>query len=567
MYKMTITKTIIAYSLVLILLQAIYGVTSNLKVVQMGVHIQEVESEYIPITKIVTVATEHILEQEIEFERGFRFALQVGTLDSAKKKYEESIKDFKYLSKKVNDELTSADELLLHALNNIDKNTNKTGLESIEHEVLELRKQHVIWVEHSNEVFALLEEKDFDKAAKKSESVHHEGVIIEDNIIKILEEVEQLTEKAVHLLKVEEEGVLILGISMFFAFIIIIILMTTYIVKNLKKDLKELNDDINTISKGDLCTPVKSKFSLEFGLDQMGEKLRVILVTVEDSAIEMLAASSELASISTEVAETISEQSDQIDLVATAITEMEATSEEVAKNTSDTQTATKHVTEKALESKESTLESMQSISQLTDSLQRSSENITELEEHSANISSVLDVIKSIADQTNLLALNAAIEAARAGEQGRGFAVVADEVRSLAQRTQTSTVEIEGMIGKFTQGTSEAVRSMKECSEFGDASRTTAIEATKRVEEIQSAMENVNDMNQQIATAAEEQSCTSKDLSENTALIHGLTEITVASSSRVSVTSEELATLSISLKEKIAHFTLRCEKTRREQGLI
>ena len=251
----------------------------------------------------------------------------------------------------------------------------------------------------------------------------------------------------------------------------------------------------------------------------------------------------------------VNQQAEELDLVSTAMTEMEATSIEVARHAENTRSSTIIASEKANESRDITAKAMVSMTELSESLKQSSKNIQELDQHSTNIRSVLTVIKDIADQTNLLALNAAIEAARAGEQGRGFAVVADEVRTLAKRTQDSTVEIEEMINLFTDGTDQAVQSMKVNSDHGQSSHEATLESNHKIEDIQIAMEDINDMNSQIATAAEEQSCTSQELSQNTTMISQLSAENVKSSARVSASSVQLTSLANQLKERIGKFQL------------
>jgi methyl-accepting chemotaxis protein len=269
----------------------------------------------------------------------------------------------------------------------------------------------------------------------------------------------------------------------------------------------------------------------------------------------MLHASNELAQVSADVSKTIDQQALQIEQISSAMTEMEATSVEVAHHAESTKASTLCATEQVLESKATIENAMNLISQLTISLESSSNNIKELETHSGQISSVLNVINGIADQTNLLALNAAIEAARAGEQGRGFAVVADEVRNLAKRTQESTIEVENMIGLFTRGTSEAVLSMAQSTIQGNSSKTATQDTNNIISDIQLAIHEINDMNDQIATAAEEQSCTTKELSRNTVSINQLSNDNLTSVSQISHASEELAQISMQLQEQLSQFTL------------
>ena len=200
-------------------------------------------------------------------------------------------------------------------------------------------------------------------------------------------------------------------------------------------------------------------------------------------------------------------------------------------------------------------EAISSMSQLNSSIETSSENITALDHHGQKIASVLDVIKSIADQTNLLALNAAIEAARAGEQGRGFAVVADEVRTLAQRTQESTTEIEEMINAFQKETVSAVSAMKTSKQFAQSMLDTANKSQSNLLEITHSVNNINDMTMQIASAAEEQAVTVNELNKNLTSLSELSDSNVNSSSQVSVASEQISNVAKQLKIEISYFNV------------
>ncbi len=555
MKKMSIIKMIITYSIIMIVIQLVYGVVSNNKINTMGGHIEQIEADLIPLTKVITMTTEHQLMQEIQYEKIFSFSLQFERNANAVNGFDKSKEEFNSLAIKISKELTEAHNLLTQSIALMEDSHNKETFITIESEIKELQSLHKNWTIHAADVFDLLKQEKFNLAITQSEGVHSEGLEIEHLITGVLADIEALTEENVHQLKLEEESILSFGVAVSVLILILIIVITKYITFILNKDLKELKQDIKDIANGNLKKPAASKLSVEFGVETMRSDLSHIIGAVDSSATEILEMSVHLAEVSAKVSANINEQAEQIALVATAVTEMEATSEEVASHTKNTQDTTINITVKASDSKESTLKSMESISQLTDSLAKTSADVKELEQHSANISSVLDVIKSIADQTNLLALNAAIEAARAGEQGRGFAVVADEVRNLAQRTQSSTIEIEGIISTFSQGTVSAVNSMQQCSVYGEASHQTAIDSTTRVEEIQLAIEEVNGMSEQIAIAAAEQSSTSKELSINSNLIHDLTESNVESSTKVSVTSEELAQVSLNLKDKISHFKL------------
>lgn len=553
--KLTISQTIIFLSAFLFSLQGIYGLIINTNLNTMGHYITKIEKQYIPLTKKITLLSEHQLKQELEFERAYRFALDINRADNAFKNFTEKKDAYNQLSNTIDDEIKIILTELAHEISVADTEQSKEEFTALALHVERFKISHNDWVGEIRMMLNSLENNDLVGALKQSEQVEKHTNELEHDVTEILAEIEQYTENAIHELNEEDHNILLMGIILVSASMLMSIILTKLVTSNLKEDLNALKATITRISEGDLLTEVTSKLGKEFGINAMRQHLQSTLLMVQSGANDMMGASNELADVTNDVMQNVNRQAEEVDLVSVAMTEMEATSMEVARHAENTQNLTMIASEKANESRDITEKAMASMSKLSTSLDDSSKNIKELDQHSANISSVLTVIKAIADQTNLLALNAAIEAARAGEQGRGFAVVADEVRTLAQRTQDSTIEIEEMVNLFTHGTTQAVHSMEVNSEYGENSHQATLETNHKIEDIQLAMQDINDMNSQIATAAEEQSCTSQELSKNTVMISQLSADNLNSFSRVTASSEQLSSLAHQLNDKLGKFKL------------
>ncbi|WP_414866190.1 methyl-accepting chemotaxis protein [Pseudomonas sp. IT-P12] len=288
---------------------------------------------------------------------------------------------------------------------------------------------------------------------------------------------------------------------------------------------------------------------------KMQEKLRDTLQRISGSATQLASAAEELNSVTDESARGLTQQNNEIEQAATAVNEMTSAVEEVARNAVSTSEASKNATTSAGDGRDLVQETVSAIERMSTDVQSTAALIGELANESRDIGKVLDVIRGLADQTNLLALNAAIEAARAGEAGRGFAVVADEVRALAHRTQQSTSEIERMIGSIQSGTEQAVDSMRHSTERAESTLNIARGAGLSLDTINSAIVEINERNLVIASAAEEQAQVAREVDRNLVNIRDLSVQSATGANQTSAASNELSRLAVDLNTMVGRFRL------------
>ncbi|VAX01474.1 Methyl-accepting chemotaxis sensor/transducer protein [hydrothermal vent metagenome] len=288
-------------------------------------------------------------------------------------------------------------------------------------------------------------------------------------------------------------------------------------------------------------------------INDMNNSLREMVQKVTGSTAQLGAASEELSATTKLTSQNLYEQQSQTEQVATAMNEMSATVQEVSQNISNTAQSAEDANSETAEGRHIVEQTVGAIQQLSTQIESAANVIHELEQDSENINAVLDVIKGVAEQTNLLALNAAIEAARAGEQGRGFAVVADEVRTLAGRTQESTTEINQVIEKLQTGSRKAVEVMGKSVEEAQSVVEQATAAGTSLTTISTAVERIHDMSIQIAGAAEEQNATAEEINRNIINITQAAGEASDGAKQTATASDELARLGNELQDMVAHF--------------
>ncbi|GFM77707.1 methyl-accepting chemotaxis protein [Pseudomonas cichorii] len=354
------------------------------------------------------------------------------------------------------------------------------------------------------------------------------------------------------------------GLTVTIAFIVIAVILTvlvaTVFTRSVARPVKALLETTKRIAEGDLRTHVEitgadELTELQSATATMLASLKSTIQHISDSSGLLASAAEEMSSITQESTHGIQRQSMETEQAATAVNEMTAAIEEVARNAVSASESTQASERSAKTGQECVSKTINALEKLSSTVDRTSTEVEGLANQAQNITKVLDVIRAIAEQTNLLALNAAIEAARAGEQGRGFAVVADEVRALAHRTQSSTQEIEQMIQSIQKDSTLAVQSMKQSSEEADATLLIAQESGTAIKEITTAISQINERNLLIATASEEQAHVARSVDQNLVSIRDLSVQSSSAADQTSTASQELSRLAVDLNRLVSRFSV------------
>ncbi|WP_421246096.1 methyl-accepting chemotaxis protein [Aeromonas sanarellii] len=460
-------------------------------------------------------------------------------IEAALKRNKMQIESFNSTIKDLQGELKDFDNNMGHYVHGFVRDT--TGNEGVLAQYLALMKQQQAMREQSRQASQLI-------------------LGIQNKLEGITAQSQQLMNASIKASdRVQTQSTLTQGLSIAIA-IFVAILVAFTLGKAIRQPLKELLRVLTEVTQGDMTQRVGFKSQNEFG--QLASQINLLIHQMGDVLRQLSQASNQLNSAAHDNRHTtesvradLEKQRQETASVAAAMTQMEASVREVAQAANQTLERVMDV-EKASEMGRKVMAgNITTTHQLAGKLQQTGKVIGDVSAMSGQIGNILDVIRGIAEQTNLLALNAAIEAARAGEQGRGFAVVADEVRNLAGRTAQSTSEIQTMIENLQQGVARAVNVMQECSREMDSCVDQSSQANNAMEEVQGIVVLISDMSSQIASAAEQQQATSADIATNLNRISDISDLNYQGIERVAETSQQLDSLAEQQETLVQRFRL------------
>ncbi len=553
--NLSLKVKLMSFSGLLISLLIVSSIYSIYSMNSIGHELTSIAEEDIPLTEKLAQITTHQLEQDLNFERAVHYSGLLKTEDAAVAHFQEAIKGFDEGTEKIEDEILQAEKFIEEAMIHLSGDELKafTELDSL---LKDIESAHKKFVDHAHASLIALTKGDIHQAEQLIAGVEREEEALDKSLESMLTRIGKFTEESAMRAEMHEQSaittlIIIALVSIAFGLIVSWIFASSIV--------KAVHQATVTAS-GDLTHEIEVDSKDEIGellhaINGMRHKLLNMLSDISGTTAQLSSASEELSAITAQTSGAIESQRMETEQVATAMNEMTATVQQVSDNINQTADATTDANNQTKAGSQVVEKTIAQINKLAEQVEVSSKTIHELEEQTEAINAVLVVIKGIAEQTNLLALNAAIEAARAGEQGRGFAVVADEVRTLASRTRESTDEINEMIEKLQSGSRHAVTAMDQSRLEAESAVDFARQAGDALASITRAVLQVNEMSTQIASAAVEQGAVAEEINRNIDKISNMSNQTAEGAKETAIANQDLARMATKLNGLVGQFTV------------
>ncbi len=552
-------KLVVLCVLILVALASVIA-TTIYQLIQIRDELVTVAEENIPMTQMVTDITVKQLEQSVAFERALHHGLKYDSSHSGEA-FGNARNRFYALDNDVNQQLKSAlafiKQMEEHAITPEDLNK----LINFEKQIRQIDDNHHIYAKHVAEVFAALKDRNSALAETLTFDIEKEEDSFNQATEHLLKELGEYSAASALRAEHHEEAAMQQVLIISSLAVIAIIGMCVMISRSIVKRIDHVRITMSDIAQNlDLTKRVDIKSKTEIGalstdLDKLLGTLLGSITEVVNASSQLAAASEELSTISVMNSESVKQQYSATDQVAGAIQRLTDTSSDVAEISSQASDAARSAEKATHNGLEVVSENLNAMRDLENRVEQATQVITQLNKNSHDIASMLDVIQSVAEKTNLLALNAAIEAARAGEAGRGFAIVADQVRQLATQTHGSTAEIRELIDTLQSGSAKAVAIMDESQKQARDVAGKAEVANAALDQIAEAVNAITDFNQRIAVSASEQRVVAEEINENVSMIRASAQENAETTEQTTVSSEELSVLASDLQTTGAQFRI------------